>query len=142
MLDETDMEAITSLCRCETCDVSFAGHSRSRFCRGCLKTRIRERAAKQMAGNRFLIFNRDGNRCMYCGSTPADGVKLVPDHVVPVVEGGSHTADNLITSCVSCNSAKSGSEAPEWVDSYLARANAEHEIDPKKLIKCSATQNR
>ena len=27
---------------------------------------------------------RDGRRCMCCGATPADGVRIVSDHIVPI----------------------------------------------------------
>lgn len=56
---------------------------------------------------RFEIFKRDGFRCLYCGATPVQKVLRV-DHVVPVVEGGKTTHDNLVTACFDCNAGKSG----------------------------------
>lgn len=58
---------------------------------------------------RFLVMKRDGFRCRYCGKSPATdaGVELVLDHVKPWSKGGDTTPDNLVTSCVACNTGKS-----------------------------------
>jgi len=57
-------------------------------------------------GLRFTIFRRDGFRCAYCGQSPTDGIILQMDHVIPVSQGGSNAAGNLITACSSCNQGK------------------------------------
>lgn len=54
--------------------------------------------------HRAAVFSRDGNACVYCGST----VKLVLDHLVPVNRGGDGQPDNLVTACKACNSGKAG----------------------------------
>lgn len=41
--------------------------------------------------------------CAYCGSR---GGRMTIDHIVPVVEGGTHGPDNLTGACYSCNSSK------------------------------------
>lgn len=51
---------------------------------------------------RLGIYARDGLACVYCG----DEDKLSLDHLVPRELGGTHHADNLVTSCISCNSAR------------------------------------
>ncbi len=48
------------------------------------------------------IFERDGNRCVYCGATE----RLSIDHKVPLSKGGTSETRNLVTACHSCNSAK------------------------------------
>jgi hypothetical protein len=55
---------------------------------------------------RFEVFKRDDFTCRYCGKKSPE-VVLEVDHVVPVVEGGSDDAMNLVTSCWACNSGKS-----------------------------------
>lgn len=50
------------------------------------------------------------HRCAYCG---AKG-KLVQEHFVPVKRGGEYTHNNIIPSCVRCNSSKSDSIFSEW----------------------------
>lgn len=57
---------------------------------------------------RWVVLNRDGFRCAYCGATAyEDGAKLHVDHVVPRSKGGRDTVANLITACARCNLEKS-----------------------------------
>lgn len=55
---------------------------------------------------RFEVFKRDEFRCVYCGSTPNEGVLHV-DHVVAVANGGTDDPENLVTACEACNLGKS-----------------------------------
>lgn len=56
---------------------------------------------------RFLVFERDNYTCQACGRTPKDdGVKLSPDHIIPVDWGGDTTLDNLQALCRECNEGK------------------------------------
>ena len=48
------------------------------------------------------IFERDGYRCLSCGTE----AQLTVDHIVPVARGGGHELSNLQTLCRSCNSRK------------------------------------
>ncbi len=57
--------------------------------------------------NRKSIFARDDHRCQYCGQTrPASLLSL--DHVVPRSHGGKTTWENIVCSCLRCNSRKGG----------------------------------
>lgn len=63
--------------------------------------------------NRFLvtrkmIYERDGYKCLYCGSSS----NLSVDHVIPKSRGGEDSWTNLVTACLSCNS-KKGNKTPE-----------------------------
>jgi 5-methylcytosine-specific restriction endonuclease McrA len=53
----------------------------------------------QPGTTRFLVYERDGNRCLNCGATEP----LTLDHVRPQCRGGTGDPDNLQTLCVSCN---------------------------------------
>jgi 5-methylcytosine-specific restriction endonuclease McrA len=55
--------------------------------------------------NKQEIFRRDGYACQYCGIRPA---RPTLDHVIPRHLGGSHTWENLVTACPSCNLRKGG----------------------------------
>ena len=57
------------------------------------------------ARRRWQVLERDGHRCQYCGA-PAPEVRLVVDHIIPLVDGGTHDLDNLITACSECNAGK------------------------------------
>ncbi|MFC0280542.1 HNH endonuclease [Falsigemmobacter intermedius] len=60
---------------------------------------------------RLMIFERDGNRCHYCGSDR----QLTIDHIIPERDGGSHEPDNLLTACKSCNCSKGTKPYDEFV---------------------------
>jgi 5-methylcytosine-specific restriction endonuclease McrA len=49
--------------------------------------------------NRNRIYKRDGNECVYCGSSK----NLTLDHVIPKSRGGTNDWTNLVTSCLKCN---------------------------------------
>jgi len=54
---------------------------------------------------RYAIYKRDNYRCAYCGEVfLAD--KLTLDHLQPHELGGNNCHTNLVTACLSCNSAK------------------------------------
>jgi 5-methylcytosine-specific restriction endonuclease McrA len=62
---------------------------------------------EQVKLNRRNIYARDGNRCQYCGKHFTTK-ELTLDHVVPRVQGGLNTWDNLVCACVKCNARKGG----------------------------------
>ena len=62
----------------------------------------RERHWKVPPVSRREVFRRDQHACQYCGNTK----RLTIDHVIPRSKGGTHTWDNVVTACESCNSAK------------------------------------
>lgn len=60
---------------------------------------------KEVKFNRQSIFERDGFVCQYCGKTHAEE-DLNLDHVIPRHQGGKTSWENIVTSCVRCNSRK------------------------------------
>ena len=54
---------------------------------------------------RRVVFERDGGRCVECGSN----FDLQYDHVLPVALGGATTVENLQILCANCNRRKSDS---------------------------------
>ena len=53
---------------------------------------------------RRLVIARAQNRCEYCTlSQLGQAATFHIDHVIPLVVGGSTTADNLALACVSCS---------------------------------------
>ena len=65
---------------------------------------------KEVKFTRENIFKRDDYTCQYCG-TQFEAKKLNLDHVVPRDKGGRTSWENLVASCVPCNSRK-GNKLP------------------------------
>ena len=57
--------------------------------------------------NRRNIFARDKNMCQYCGKKFSSS-ELSLDHVIPRSLGGDASWENIVCSCVKCNSKKGG----------------------------------
>jgi len=57
------------------------------------------------------VFERDGERCTYCGDT-AGPFHL--DHIIPWAKGGEHSTDNLTVACAACNWSKGAMTLEEW----------------------------
>jgi len=57
--------------------------------------------------NRRNIYARDHSRCQYCGGKFATS-ELSLDHVIPRVQGGKTTWDNVVCCCLKCNVRKGG----------------------------------
>jgi 5-methylcytosine-specific restriction endonuclease McrA len=55
----------------------------------------------QVPLSRRAVFTRDGQTCVYCGSSATS-----IDHVVPRSRGGTHTWDNVVAACRRCNHTK------------------------------------
>ena len=56
------------------------------------------------ARTRWMVFNRDNFRCVYCGA--GQEAKLVIDHGDPFSRGGADDESNFVTACTACNAGK------------------------------------
>lgn len=61
---------------------------------------------KEVKFTRHNIFERDKNTCQYCGKI-FDRKDLNLDHVIPRDRGGPTTWENIVCSCIRCNTHKS-----------------------------------
>ena len=87
------------------------------YCSECLKTRRYKQSAKYQRALmtdklRYQVLCRDGHRCVLCGASAKDGVKLHVDHIIPVSKGGKTELSNLRTLCERCNLGKGASYNP------------------------------
>lgn len=64
----------------------------------------------------FDCKKRDGRRCMCCGSTPADGVRIVSDHIKPLRKHWELRLDpaNIQTLCDDCNMGKGSRDETDF----------------------------
>lgn len=75
---------------------------------------------------RWAIYYRDGFACIYCGGV--DGTLSI-DHVTSAKHGGrDHSAKNLVTACLRCNSAKKSLTPRAWYARLRERG-----IEPKTV---------
>jgi len=66
-----------------------------------LHTFVRVRRRRRAAVTRRAVLARDEHTCQYCG-----GRGETVDHVLPRSRGGSHSWDNVVAACRSCNAGK------------------------------------
>jgi len=83
---------------------------------------------KSKEGGRFFrgalrqsILQRDNFRCVLCGKTPDDGVRLEIDHIVEFEDGGKTTYDNGQTVCSECNKGKHQQKKISDSDEYISQ---------------------
>lgn len=60
---------------------------------------------KDLKLTRNNVFERDKNRCQYCGKT-FSRTDLNLDHVIPRDYGGTTNWENIVCSCIKCNTRK------------------------------------
>jgi len=74
-----------------------------------------------------------GYKCAYC----QEQLPLTQDHLIAVSNGGGYTAENIIPSCGSCNSAKYNHPWQEWVHLRFADDKAQAVIKRFQEYQCS-----
>jgi 5-methylcytosine-specific restriction endonuclease McrA len=74
---------------------------------------------KEVKFTRHNIFERDRNTCQYCGRI-FDRKDLNLDHVIPRDRGGPTTWENIVCSCVPCNTHKAN-RTPTEAGMHLIR---------------------
>lgn len=71
----------------------------------------RESVRKRIGRHRArAIHARDAGRCVYCLSPR----ELTLDHLTPRSKGGTDDPENLVTACLSCNSARQDKSMAAW----------------------------
>jgi 5-methylcytosine-specific restriction endonuclease McrA len=83
------------------------------------------RASREVRFSRANIYQRDKYICQYCGNRYSTE-NLTFDHVVPQVQGGGATWENIVTACLTCNN-KKGGRTPQEARMRLVR----HPVKPK-----------
>jgi 5-methylcytosine-specific restriction endonuclease McrA len=74
---------------------------------------------KEVKFTRHNVFERDKNTCQYCGSV-FERTELNLDHVLPRDRGGLTTWENVVCSCIPCNTRK-GNRLPHEAHMALIR---------------------
>ncbi len=74
---------------------------------------------KEVKLTRKNVFERDKHHCQYCGKT-FESEDLNLDHVIPRSHGGKTTWENIVCSCIKCNSRKAN-RLPHEAQMHLIR---------------------
>ncbi len=74
---------------------------------------------KEVKFTRHNIFERDKDTCQYCGRV-FDRKDLNLDHVIPRDRGGPTSWENIVCSCIECNT-KKGNHTPLEAGMHLIR---------------------
>ena len=74
---------------------------------------------KEVKFTRHNIFERDKNTCQYCGKV-FERQDLNLDHVVPRDRGGPTSWENIVCSCIPCNTRKAN-RTPQEAHMHLIR---------------------
>jgi 5-methylcytosine-specific restriction endonuclease McrA len=74
---------------------------------------------KEVTFTRHNIFERDKNTCQFCGRV-FDRRDLNLDHVIPRDQGGPTTWENIVCSCIACNTHKAN-RTPQEAGLHLIR---------------------
>lgn len=75
---------------------------------------------KEVKFTRHNVFERDKQQCQYCKKV-MDRRDLNLDHVIPRDRGGTTTWENIVCSCIRCNTRK-GNRTPREAGMALLRA--------------------
>ena len=88
---------------------------------------------KEVKFTRHNIFERDKNMCQYCGKV-FDRSDLNLDHVVPRERGGPTNWENIVCSCIPCNTRKAN-RTPKEAGIQLIRPPTRPKWRPFMQIK-------
>lgn len=73
-----------------------------------LRANVRHRAvgSGDFTRDDFFRLVESQQSCKYCGVAFSEKTPPTIDHVIPLSKGGTHTKDNIVLACKSCNSKK------------------------------------
>ena len=94
---------------------------------------------KEVKFTRHNIFERDKNTCQYCGRA-CDRQDLNLDHVLPRDRGGPTSWENIVCSCIECNTLKAN-RLPQEAGMHLIRKPKRPKWRPFVQINLSLYQH-
>ena len=86
---------------------SFNSVSRSKLDYATYRALAAVERGKVTDSLRYDIMRRDNFKCVLCGASANEGVRLHVDHIIPIAKGGKSNPNNLRTLCERCNIGKS-----------------------------------
>ena len=95
---------------------------------------------KTVKFNRRHIFARDDGKCQYCGKK-FPYKELTLDHVIPRSQGGKMCWENIVCSCIDCNTRKGG-RTPEQARMKLIKLPVKPVRSPIVKVKIQSEKYR
>ena len=89
---------------------------------------------------RSNVFSRDGYTCQYCGVRPLRS-ELNLDHVIPRIQKGRTTWENVVCCCIGCNRRKGG-RTPDEAGLKLLRRPTRPRWSPLMTLPTSSVRYR
>lgn len=86
---------------------------------------------------RERILTRDRHTCGYCGTTTGP---FHIDHIIPAWHGGTSQPLNLVTACIPCNTTKSASLDPAWLEALTIHGAPRMRLRARNLLEQHSTE--
>jgi 5-methylcytosine-specific restriction endonuclease McrA len=100
-----------------------------------VRAKDRRRYLRGVQGGRWFsaeeweaLCEHSGNRCLCCGKTG----EVIPDHVVPLAQGGKNSIDNIQPLCMECNR-KKWTRSTDYRRPPTSPAQATPSAEPREL---------
>lgn len=103
-----------------------------------LKNFVKTYSQNYIRFSRENIYIRDAHKCQYCNQK-FSAKNLTLDHIVPVVQGGLKTWENIVTACVPCNQ-KKGGRTPQQAGMRLLKKPTMPQWLPTVQVRLSFAQ--
>ncbi len=116
---------------CSLCGVPVSGRRKSWCSQACVDRYM----LSHQGVARDRVWQRDGGVCALCGRDPSDvhgpflsvwqakkAKAWEADHIVPLIEGGEHSMENLRTLCLVCHKAETRALAGRLAERRRAAA--------------------
>ncbi len=118
--------------KCEICDSQFypirPSHKRCARCSDLVRDTQSHLSAPRSTNSKIKLLKCNvkqavkivksllaSNECAYCQRPYTEGNPKSPDHIVSIVNGGSHDIENINICCLQCNLAKRDMSLANWV---------------------------
>ncbi len=84
---------------------------------------------------RVRTFDKHGGKCAVCTLPIRGGILPAYDHIVALVNGGSHRESNLQLLCVPCHKVKTRADVAEKSNTYRKRLKAQGQKKPRTMTR-------
>ncbi len=77
------------------------------------RARLADADGKHTASDVYRLHAAQKGRCYYCGEKLGDDYHV--DHYIPLAQGGTNGADNIVLACPACNLSKGAKMPGDWL---------------------------